>query len=94
MLDAGSLVARLQLDDPSRVQQALPFPGQLPKQKCRPVCGDKLHQLFQSSRTALENVLNGYALPEPYFTKYLNEKVDTLMKCLRDPVLPLLELQV
>lgn len=55
---------------------------------------EKLHQLFQSTRAELENILAGYSLPEPYFRPKLQESIERLMKCLRDPALPLLELQV
>uniref|UniRef100_A0A8W8JHP3 Acetyl-CoA carboxylase n=1 Tax=Magallana gigas TaxID=29159 RepID=A0A8W8JHP3_MAGGI len=54
---------------------------------------EKLHQLFQSTRAELGNILAGYSLPEPYFRPKLQESIERLMKCLRDPALPLLELQ-
>ncbi len=94
MLDAGSIVARLQLDDPTRVQQAQLFLGQLPKCQPNNVYGDKTHQLYQTAHARLENLMAGYTTPEPYFLKHMKETVDTMMRCLRDPLLPLLELQV
>ncbi|XP_074643040.1 acetyl-CoA carboxylase-like isoform X2 [Tubulanus polymorphus] len=93
VLDAGNIVARLQLDDPSRVKQAKIFSGELPKLMGPSILGDKLHQVFQAQRTALENILAGYCLPEPHFTKHCQNTVDKLMKSLKDPSLPLLELQ-
>jgi acetyl-CoA carboxylase/biotin carboxylase 1 len=56
--------------------------------------GNKLHQVFQVTRTSLENILAGYILPDPHFNKKLVQTVETLMKILKDPSLPLLELQV
>lgn len=94
VLDGGSVVAHLDLDDPSRVQQAQSFTGTLPQPQAPPTHGEKLHQLFQSTRAELENILAGYSLPEPYFRPKLQESIERLMKCLRDPALPLLELQV
>lgn len=94
VLDGGSVVAHLDLDDPSRVQQAQSFTGTLPQPQAPPTHGEKLHQLFQSTRAELENILAGYSLPEPYFRPKLQDSIERLMKCLRDPALPLLELQV
>ncbi len=37
---------------------------------------------------------NRYCLPEPYFSQKMAETVQSLMKALRDPMLPLLEIQV
>lgn len=94
VLDGGSIVANLDLDDPSRVQQAQAFTGKLPQPVAPPTHGEKLHQIFQSTRAELENILAGYTLPEPYFKPKLQTSIEKLMKCLRDPSLPLLELQV
>jgi hypothetical protein len=94
VLDGGSIVANLDLDDPSRVQQAQAFKGKLPQPVAPPTHGEKLHQIFQSTRAELENILAGYTLPEPYFKQKLQTSIEKLMKCLRDPSLPLLELQV
>jgi len=56
--------------------------------------GDKLHQVYQNSKRILQNFLNGYILPSPHYEEKLTETIETLTKCLRDPALPLLELQV
>ncbi|CAC5416435.1 ACACA [Mytilus coruscus] len=93
VLDAGSYVARLDLDDPSRVQQAELFTGSLPTLQNPLNHGERLHQVFQRTRTELENLLAGYVLPEPFFSTRVKKSVETLMKCLRDPSLPLLEMQ-
>ncbi|XP_041352027.1 acetyl-CoA carboxylase-like isoform X1 [Gigantopelta aegis] len=93
VLDPGSIVSRLHLDDPSRVQQAMPFEGSLPSLMNPPTHGMKLHQVFQRTLAQLQNVMAGYILPEPYFKDRLKNNVSVLMKCLKDPSLPLLELQ-
>uniref|UniRef100_A0A670ZYG8 acetyl-CoA carboxylase n=1 Tax=Pseudonaja textilis TaxID=8673 RepID=A0A670ZYG8_PSETE len=52
-----------------------------------------LHQVFHNVLENLQNVMSGYCLPEPYFSAKIKEWVDKLMRTLRDPSLPLLELQ-
>lgn len=94
VLDAGSVVARLDLDDPSRVQQAELFTGKLPTPQNPLTHGERLHQVYQRTRTDLENLLAGYVLPEPFFSARVKKSVETLMKCLRDSTLPMLEMQV
>ena len=94
-LDAGGIIAHLQLDDPSRVQTAKPFEGKLPKSStAQTMYGDKLHQVFTNARNYIDNILAGYCLPQPYFPQKMKESVDTLTRCLKDPALPLFELQV
>ncbi|XP_029409877.1 acetyl-CoA carboxylase 2 isoform X3 [Nannospalax galili] len=93
VLEAGCVVARLELDDPSKVHAAEPFIGKLPAQQTLPILGEKLHQVFHSVLENLTNVMSGYCLPEPFFSIKLKEWVQKLMMTLRHPSLPLLELQ-
>ncbi|XP_069817486.1 acetyl-CoA carboxylase 2 isoform X2 [Dendropsophus ebraccatus] len=93
VLECGCVVARIDLDDPSKVHQAELYTGTLPPQQTLPIIGEKLHQVFHSVLENLTNVMNGYCLPEPYFTTKVKEWVHKLMTTLRDPSLPLLELQ-
>lgn len=94
VLEAGSIIARLQLDDPSKVQQAEIFTGSLPTNITNPsLHGTKLHQQYQQAKSNLESILSGYTLPDPYFRERMKETIDLMMRCLRDPRLPLLELQ-
>ncbi|XP_030893573.1 acetyl-CoA carboxylase 2 [Leptonychotes weddellii] len=93
MLEAGCVVARLELDDPSKVHPAKPFTGALPSQQTLPIMGEKLHQVFHNVLENLTNVMSGYCLPEPIFSTKLKEWVQKLMTTLRHPSLPLLELQ-
>lgn len=112
--------------------QAQPFMGGLPAQQTLPITGEKQHQVLRNVLDNLTNVMNGYCLPEPYFSAkvgvrgkggpgvlphclvfdmivrqaapvgagstsfcspQVKEWVAQLMKTLRDPSLPLLELQ-
>ncbi|XP_054720089.1 acetyl-CoA carboxylase-like [Uloborus diversus] len=93
VLEAGSILARLELDDPSQMKRAQLFTGPLPNDDFPNCHGDKLNQVFQASRHVLDCILDGYALPDPYFAPKMTEAVDTFMRTLRDPSLPLLELQ-
>uniref|UniRef100_A0A8C3I926 Acetyl-CoA carboxylase beta n=1 Tax=Chrysemys picta bellii TaxID=8478 RepID=A0A8C3I926_CHRPI len=92
LLEAGCVIARLELDDPTKVHPAQLYTGGLPTQQMLPIGGLKLHQVFHSVLENLINVMNGYCLPEPYFSAKV-KWVCELMKTLRDPSLPLLELQ-
>ncbi|RVE63621.1 hypothetical protein OJAV_G00138120 [Oryzias javanicus] len=92
-LEPGCVIAKLQLDDPSRVQQAELYTGTLPSIQAVALRGEKLHRVFHSTLDHLVHVMNGYCLPEPFFGAKLKEWVERLMKTMRDPSLPLLELQ-
>ncbi|XP_069470784.1 acetyl-CoA carboxylase 1 isoform X2 [Ambystoma mexicanum] len=93
VLEPGCVIAKLQLDDPSRVQQAKLHMGTLPQIQSTAFRGEKLHRVFHYVLDNLVNVMNGYCLPEPFFSNKLKDWVERLMKTLRDPSLPLLELQ-
>lgn len=74
--------------------QAKPSTDHLPSSQNPPTHGQKLNQIFQRVLDELEHILEGYVLPEPYFGIKLKNAVDSLMDCLKDPSLPMLELQV
>nr|DBA22859.1 TPA: hypothetical protein GDO54_013851 [Pyxicephalus adspersus] len=93
VLESGCVVARIDLDDPSKVHQTELYTGELLPQQTMPIMGEKLHQIFHNVLENLINIMNGYCLPEPYFANKVKEWVHKLMKTLRDPSLPLLELQ-
>ncbi|XP_037086840.1 LOW QUALITY PROTEIN: acetyl-CoA carboxylase-like [Pollicipes pollicipes] len=94
VLNAGNIIARLEVDDPSRVTRARRFTGKFPEVKSDlKVVGDQLHQRFHSEKQRLENILSGYCLPEPVFVPRMKETVESVMAALRDPALPMLELQ-
>ncbi|XP_067945833.1 acetyl-CoA carboxylase-like [Watersipora subatra] len=93
VLAAGSLIARLVLDDSSKAHKAKKFDGTFPEPATPSLKGEKLHQRFLNNKQVLQNFLRGYELPQPYYERKLDEAISTLTKCLKDPNLPLLELQ-
>lgn len=93
VLEPGSIVAKLELDDPSKVTQAQLYTGQFPEASGAKLKGTKLHQVFRVARENLQNVMDGYTVGEPHFSRRLEENVKMLMQALKDPALPLLELQ-
>ena len=52
-----------------------------------------MNQIFQTTKHALESILTGYTYPEPYFRERLTFNVEKLFSILRDPSLPLLEVE-
>ncbi|KAK7934090.1 hypothetical protein WMY93_004986 [Mugilogobius chulae] len=93
VLETGCVVAHMDLDDPSSVLKVELNTSVLPPQNPLPIVGEKLHQVFHTVLDNLIKVMDGYCLEEPYFSNKLKNWVATLMKTLRDPSLPLLELQ-
>ncbi|XP_025161543.1 acetyl-CoA carboxylase isoform X2 [Harpegnathos saltator] len=92
VLEAGTLIAHLELDDPSLVTKAQEYIGQFPAAAAFAM-PEKLNHLHAKYRNALENTLAGYCLPDPYHLPRLRELIEKFMFSLRDPNLPLLELQ-
>ncbi|XP_063545623.1 acetyl-CoA carboxylase [Cydia strobilella] len=92
VLEMGSLIGTLDLDDPSLVTTATPYKGQFTHEE-NPNLSEKLSQQHNKYRAILENILAGYCLPEPYNTPRSREVVEIFMQSLRDPSLPLQELQ-
>ncbi|XP_048467700.1 acetyl-CoA carboxylase [Rhincodon typus] len=92
-LEQGCIVAKMELDDPKKVHTAHLHTGVFPPQQSSAIVGKKLHQVFHSVLENLVNVMNGYCLPEPYFSTKVKRWITKLMTTLRDPSLPLLELQ-
>ena len=77
------------------VHQAELYHGRLPTSvSSGDMLGDKLHQTCQKTVNSAKQVLAGFAWPDPYFNGKVKTTVERLMKCLRDPALPLYELQV
>ncbi|XP_029189065.2 LOW QUALITY PROTEIN: acetyl-CoA carboxylase-like [Acropora millepora] len=93
VLEPGSIVAKLELDDPSKVTQAQLYSDQFPEASGAKVKGTRLHQVFRVARENLQNIMDGYSIGEPHFSRRLEENVSLLMQALKDPALPLLELQ-
>ncbi|XP_063237346.1 acetyl-CoA carboxylase isoform X2 [Bacillus rossius redtenbacheri] len=94
VLDGGSLIATLDLEDASLVRQAELHRGQFPGAHSEsPAVEDKLNHIVTGYKVVLENILAGYCLPDPYHQARLKEVVENYMTFLRDPRLPLLELK-
>lgn len=63
-----SPVALLLLLSPSVVLQVELNTAVLPPQEPLPIVGEKLHQVFHSVLENLVKIMDGYCLPEPYFS--------------------------
>jgi biotin carboxylase len=85
VLATGDLVATLELDDPTRVQRATFFSGQLPRMKQPRTYGSKPHQLVRFNLTAIANGLVGYHIQD------LGSVAADLFTYLHYPALPALE---
>lgn len=59
-LQAGELIARLELDDPSAVRKAAPFDGSFPILGPPTAMSDKVHQKCAATLNAARMVLAGY----------------------------------
>ncbi|KAL3270902.1 hypothetical protein HHI36_021411 [Cryptolaemus montrouzieri] len=94
VLEPGSIIANLELDDPSLVTKAVLYKGPFPElDVSQPLSSNKLNHIHVGYKAVLENTLAGYCLPEPYHSARLREIIENFMASLRDPSLPLLELQ-
>ncbi|CAM6103862.1 unnamed protein product [Calypogeia fissa] len=82
----GDLIASLELDDPSAVKRAEPFEGSFPPLGPPTAAAAKVHQRCAASINAAKNVLAGYEHD-------IEQVVQTLLSCLDDPLLPLLQWQ-
>ena len=94
ILDQGAIIAHLDLDDASRIQRVQMFTGRFSESESPlTVWGDKLNQIYQSCRASMDHVFAGYCLPDPFFQPKTKETIEKMMTVLKDPSLPLLELQ-
>ncbi|CAF0807590.1 unnamed protein product [Adineta steineri] len=93
ILDASCILARIIFDDPCQVQQSKLYDGKFTSEITNRATGTKLNQVFQATKQTLENILRGYTYPEPYFRERLKNTVEQLFTILRDPSLPLLEVE-
>uniref|UniRef100_A0A1I8IGY0 Lipoyl-binding domain-containing protein n=1 Tax=Macrostomum lignano TaxID=282301 RepID=A0A1I8IGY0_9PLAT len=92
---AGEQLASLELDDPSRVRQAELYTGDSrpawPARSRTP--GLRLNQIVERIVQQLKSALQGYVIPEPNFSEWMVQQVETLLVSLKDPALPLVELK-
>lgn len=82
-LEAGDILGILTLDDPSKVQHAKPFSGQLPAMGLPNPVGSKPNQRFAYNIGVLRNILDGYD-NQAQMQGVLKDLIATL----RDPELP------
>ncbi|KAN0062561.1 acetyl-coenzyme-A carboxylase [Thecaphora frezii] len=82
-LSPGDIIGILSLDDPSRVQHAKPFGGQLPDFGLPVIIGNKPHQRFAYLVTILNDILDGY--DQSYV---MQVTIKELIDILRNPELP------
>jgi acetyl-CoA carboxylase/biotin carboxylase 1 len=82
-LEPGDILGILTLDDPSRVNHAKPFSGQLPHMGLPSIVGAKPHQRFAYLMETLENILQGFDNQS-----VMHSTVKELFQVLRDPELP------
>ncbi|KRX91996.1 Acetyl-CoA carboxylase [Trichinella pseudospiralis] len=93
LLNPGSLVATLTLDDASHIRTITDYEGTFPKHCPTAQHAEKLYQTYRDLVSYFNHLLEGYTLPEPYFSTDLREKVEKFFRVLKDPWLPLYELQ-
>lgn len=85
-MQAGELIARLDLDDPSAVRKAEPFSGSFPILGAPTAISGKVHQRCAASLNAARMILAGY-------DHNIDEVVQNLLNCLDSPELPFLQWQ-
>ncbi|CAL5202887.1 unnamed protein product [Lathyrus oleraceus] len=85
-MQAGELIARLDLDDPSAVRKAEPFTGSFPILGPPTAISGKVHQKCAASLNAARMILAGYE-------HNIDEVVQSLLNCLDSPELPFLQWQ-
>ncbi|THG06726.1 hypothetical protein TEA_029509 [Camellia sinensis var. sinensis] len=85
-MQAGELIARLDLDDPSAVRKAEPFHGSFPILGPPTAISEKVHQRCAASFNAAQMILAGYE-------HNIDEVVQNLLSCLDNPELPFLQWQ-
>jgi acetyl-CoA carboxylase/biotin carboxylase 1 len=93
VLDASCILAHIIFDDSQEIQQSKLYDGKFNFEISNRLTRTKLNQSFQSIKSSLENILAGYSYPEPYFRERLKLNVEKLFSILRDPSLPLLEVE-
>ena len=93
ILEASCILAHIIFDDSQQASRSTLFTGKFNFRVTNGSISNKLNQVFQATKQTLENVLRGYTYPEPYFRERLKSSVETLFSILRDPSLPLLEVE-
>lgn len=87
VLGVGSLVARLELDDPTKVRRAKIFTDKLPDYKPPYIVGNKPHHQLRDTLSSINKVLEGY------YTQKETQLVTSLIQLLNCLEVPLFEYQ-
>eukprot|EP00698_Gefionella_okellyi_P010265 TRINITY_DN2654_c0_g1_i1.p1 TRINITY_DN2654_c0_g1~~TRINITY_DN2654_c0_g1_i1.p1 ORF type:complete len:2219 (-),score=529.05 TRINITY_DN2654_c0_g1_i1:1486-8142(-) len=93
VLEAGDILATLELDDPTRIKRSIEHTEPLPPMRPPAVPGDKPHQMLQEAVTQLSNILNGYVGPASATQDRIVNAVTNLKSALYNTELPLMELE-
>ncbi|UJR23581.1 hypothetical protein I4U23_026570 [Adineta vaga] len=93
ILEASCILARIIFDDSQQIQQSKLYEGEFTFDNSNSLTSTKINQIFQITKGSLENILAGYSYPEPYFRERLKSNVEQLFSILRNPALPLLEVE-
>ncbi|CAF3453887.1 unnamed protein product [Rotaria socialis] len=91
ILDASCVLAHVIFEDSLQIPQSKLYDGKFSFEIKNHSTITKLNQIFQTTKQVLENILQGYTYPEPYFRERVKLTVENLFTILRDPSLPLLE---
>ncbi|CAF3694749.1 unnamed protein product [Rotaria sordida] len=93
ILEASCVLAHIIFDDSHQILQSTLYDGKFRFEITNHSTSTKFNQIFQTTKQTLENILYGYTYPEPYFRERLKLTVEKLFSILRDPSLPLLEVE-
>ncbi len=93
ILEAGSVLGRLSLDDPAQCRKAETYDGpgfqEKPVDDVLPAKVSSLSQGYAHARQTLDNALAGYCWPDEFFRDFIGKTIDDFLGYLRDPKLPL-----
>ncbi|CAF3984611.1 unnamed protein product [Rotaria sp. Silwood2] len=93
ILEALCVLAHIIFDDSHQIPQSTLYDGKFHFEIVNRSTSTKVNQIFQTTKQTLENILHGYTYPKPYFRERLKLTVEKLFSILRDPSLPLLEVE-
>ncbi|XP_075245260.1 acetyl-CoA carboxylase-like isoform X3 [Convolutriloba macropyga] len=91
----GMLIAEIEMDNSGSFNQATVYDGGfgIANPQPRHITSAKPNEVYKQTVRSLEYILDGYCMPEPMFTDHYSKLLTKLVKSLRDPTLPLLEMQ-
>ncbi|KAI0990137.1 hypothetical protein GJ496_009866 [Pomphorhynchus laevis] len=94
VVEMGSVLAKLDLSDSSQPKEIRLCTLLLQNNSSNlELKGTKTHQVFRFAVEKLQNVLNGFTYPDSIVHNALRDQIITVFNTIRDPSLPLLEMQ-